>query len=82
METRRKARILKAGPQVLAAGFSPVTTKFIPIAEGAVRVETIGRDLDTGTEIPNISMMSDKEADDMALGMLDYGWQEVPVELR
>jgi hypothetical protein len=66
----------------MVSGFTPVTVELVPIREGETRVMTKGFDLDTGLEQVNESVMSDTEADAMADGMLDYGWQEVPIQLR
>lgn len=78
----RQIKRLEPGPRVTAAGFSPVKVELVPIREGEVKVKTTGFDLDTGAEIENLSTMTDEEADRLADGMIDYGWQEVPIGLR
>jgi hypothetical protein len=78
----RQIKRLEPGPRVTAAGFSPVKVELVPIREGEVKVKTTGFDMDTGAEIENLSTMTDEEADRLAIGMIDYGWQEVPIGLR
>ena len=73
---------LEPGPRVTAAGYTPVRVELVPIREGEVRVVTKGFDLDTGHEIENVSSMTDAEADRIANGMIEYGWQVVPIGLR
>lgn len=81
MITRQMKR-LEPGPRVTAAGFSPVKVDLVPIREGEVKVVTKGFDMDTGHEIENASTMTDAEADRLADGMIEYGWQVVPIGLR
>jgi len=75
-------KILKPGPRVTEAGLTPVTVKLIPVNDGEVKVETKGFDLDNGMDHINNSVMSHKEADDLATGMIDAGWQVLPIQLR